>query len=133
MLMAVILFLIPFLPVIESLRSGAELNYSLSDTTVAVLGAPFGVICLIMIYRHYSWRYTVDAVNIESRRGIIARNVSSIRIADVRNINVKQSLFERILFIGDVEFSSAGTAGVEVVFKGISRPMRIKQKVQEIL
>lgn len=131
MILAIILLLIPLLPIIESLRAGADWHPAL-DPGLAMLGVPFAVVLLIMIYRHCSWRFTVNGFSIESRHGIIAREVSSIRIEDVRSINVKQSLFERLLFIGDVEFSSAASPEAEVVFKKISTPMRVKRKIQEM-
>ena len=43
------------------------------------------------------------------------------------------SILERLIGIGDVEFSSAGTATVEVVFKGIHDPMGVMQKIQKSL
>ncbi len=132
MLVALALLAIPLLPLLEALRSGAGLK-SIFKPDLLLLGLPFVIVFLIVSYRHYSWRYTVGEGNIESRRGIIAREVNLIRITDVRNINVRQTLFERILFIGDVEFGSSGTADVEVVFQGVSRPMRVKRKVQEML
>jgi membrane protein YdbS with pleckstrin-like domain len=131
MILAIILFLIPFLPVIASLRAGTEWRFTL-DPSLAILGVPFLIICLIMIYRHFSWRFIVDGSNIESHHGIIAREVNSIQIADVRSINVKQSLLERLLFIGDIEFSSAASSEAEVIFKKISNPMRVKRKIQEM-
>jgi uncharacterized membrane protein YdbT with pleckstrin-like domain len=131
MTLAIILLLIPFLPLIESLRAGTDWRFTL-DPSLAMLGVPFLVVCFIMTYRHFSWRFTIDGFSIESRRGIIAREVSSIQIADVRSINVKQSLLQRLLFIGDVEFSSAASPEAEVVFKKISNPMRLKRKIQEM-
>lgn len=131
MLLAIGLLLIPLLPIIESWRAGEDWRLAL-DPGFAILGVPFAIVLLIMIYRHCSWRFTVDGFSIESRHGIIAREVSSIRVEDVRSINVKQSLFERLLFIGDVEFSSAASPEAEVIFKKISTPMRVKRKIQGI-
>jgi uncharacterized membrane protein YdbT with pleckstrin-like domain len=131
MILAIALFLVPFLPIIESLSAGKDWRFTL-DSSLAILGVPFLIVCLIMIYRHLSSRFTVDDFSIESRHGIIAREVTSIQIADVRSINVKQSLFERLLFIGDIEFSSAASSEAEVIFKKISNPMRVKRKIQEM-
>ncbi|MCI0692081.1 PH domain-containing protein [candidate division KSB1 bacterium] len=131
MILAIVLLLIPLLPVIESLRAGTDWHLALNPG-LAMLGVPFLIVCLIMIYRHFSYLFTVDGSSIESRHGIIAREVSSIRVEDVRSINVKQSLFQRLLFIGDVEFSSAASPEAEVVFKKISTPMRVKRKIQEM-
>ena len=124
MSLAIVLFLLSFLPIIGSLGTGAEGLFT--------LGVPFLIVCSIMLYRHFSWRFTVDDFSIESRQGLIARKVSSIQIEDVRSINVKQSFLDRLLFIGDVEFSSAASSEAEVVFKKISNPMRVKRKIQEM-
>jgi uncharacterized membrane protein YdbT with pleckstrin-like domain len=131
LILAIALLLIPLLPIVESLRAGRDWR-SIFDPSLATLGVPFLIVCLIMIYRHLSSRFTVDDLSIESRQGIIAREVSSIRVEDVRSINVKQSLLERLLFIGDIEFSSAAGPEAEVVFKKISNPMRVKRKIQEM-
>lgn len=92
----------------------------------------FVVLALPILYRRYAWRYAVDNENIESRYGIIARKVQSIRIQDLRNVNVRQGFFQRIFGIGDVEFSSAGGGGVEVEFRGITSPLELKEQVQEL-
>ena len=135
MLIAISSLLILALPLLESFQSDVEKKpiAEIFNPTLLLLALPFGVLLLIMAYRHYSSRFTIDDGNIESRWGIIAREVNSIRIADVRNINVKQSLGDRILFVGDIEFSSAASDNAEVMFKGVSRPMRIKRIVQERL
>lgn len=119
-------------------QSGAPTNSSgnilnaFDGTLLAVLGLPLVALFLIMIYRHYSRRYTIDNDNVESRHGVIAREVTSIRLVDIRNITVKQSLFDRILFIGDIEIGSAGTADIEVVFQRVGRPVAVKRKIQNL-
>jgi uncharacterized membrane protein YdbT with pleckstrin-like domain len=131
MILAIILLSIPLLPIIESLIAGTDWHFTLNPS-LAILGVPFLIVCFIMIYRHFAWHFIVDGSNIESHHGIIAREVNSIQIADVRSINVKQSFLERLLFIGDIEFSSAASPEAEVVFKKISNPMRIKRKIQQM-
>src|SRR5436190_20779122 len=79
---------------------------------------------LLALYRHFAWRYLIDEHNVESYRGVLAREVHSIRISDLRNVNVKQTVMQRLLDVGDVEFSSAAGADVEVVFFGVASPMR---------
>lgn len=138
MTIAGVLFAIPFLPLIDHVKSG-KLTDSFRDALnaidialLSVFAVPFAVVFLIMVYRHYSWRFTVGNGNVESRHGIIAREVRSIRIADVRNINVKQSLFDRLLSIGDIEIGSAGTADIEVVFHRVGRPFAVKRRIQNL-
>ncbi len=123
-ILAIALFLLPFLPWLES-------NASLDNLKItAMLEVPFLIVCLIIIGRHYSWRFTVNGDIIQSHHGIVAREVRAIRVEDLRNINVKQSLFHRIIGIGDIEFSSSGSSGIEVVFKGVSQPMAVMKRIQ---
>jgi uncharacterized membrane protein YdbT with pleckstrin-like domain len=99
---------------------------------LVVLVAVFIYLVAVVVYRRFSWCYTIDGETIESRQGLIARRVQSIRVRDLRNINVRQSLVQRLLGIGDVEFSSAGGSGIEVVFFGVEAPMQLKNLVQRL-
>lgn len=129
-LIAAILFLISFLPLWGAIQSTNGTNGGVPTSLLSVLVVPFIGVCLIILYRHFASTFTIEGGNIESRRGIIARKVNSIRIVDVRNINVKQSILDRILGIGDVEFSSAAGTEAEVVFNDIANPMRVKEQIQ---
>ena len=131
------LMLLAMLLLFGLIGSVIETPVSKLASTLAVLltfpGIPLLVICLIITYRHYSWRFTVAHGIIESRHGLIAREIRSIRVEDVRNINVKQSIVQRVLGIGDVEFSSAASTGTEVVFYGIGNPTRVKSEIQNMM
>ena len=129
---AIILLVLTFLPLLGSLRSTNGVNSSWTIGSM-ILALPFIVVCLIMIYRHYSSRFSIADGNIESRHGLVARKVSSVRVEDVRSLNVKQSIFQRILSIGDVEFSSAASAEAEVIFNKVANPIGVKEKVQSLL
>jgi uncharacterized membrane protein YdbT with pleckstrin-like domain len=91
-----------------------------------VVAGVFVYLLVGLIYHRLSWRYLIDGEIIESREGVIARKVRSIRVRDLRNINVNQTLMQRILNVGDVEFSSAGGSGIEVTFRGVSDPLQVK-------
>ena len=95
-----------------------------------VIAAVFVYLVAVVSYRRYSWAYTIDSETIESREGVIARKVCSIRVNDLRNINVKQSLIQRLMGVGDVEFSSAGGSGIEVTFHGVDQPLEVKALAQ---
>lgn len=84
---------------------------------------------VLAFYRRYRWLYTIDREHIESRRGLIGRQVRAVRIRDLRNINVRQSLMQRLLNVGEVEFSSAAGEEVEVVFFGVPDPIGLKDHV----
>jgi uncharacterized membrane protein YdbT with pleckstrin-like domain len=98
---------------------------------ISATGAIALYFVLLMLYRRFAWRYLIDDQNIESYQGVLARHVRSIRLEDLRNINVNQSVMQRLFGVGDVEFSSAGGDGIEVVFFGVIDPMAVKALAQK--
>jgi uncharacterized membrane protein YdbT with pleckstrin-like domain len=92
-----------------------------------------GIIVLIrIVFQRISLTYTITKDSICSINGLIARNENEIRIKDIREVGVSQSIGQRILGIGNVYFASAGTGGVEVTFEGIGNPHGVKDRVNEI-
>lgn len=74
--------------------------------------------------------YTVSPTGIEARTGLVARDTVGLRYQDIRSVTLKQSLFERLVGIGTLEFASAGTDGRPVRFLDIARPGRVKALIE---
>jgi len=127
-----IMFLMPVVFVLAYLKGNQYFSPENLRVVYVVIVAVFVYLITVVVYRRYSWAYKIDSVTIESREGLIARNVKSIRIQDLRNINVNQSLIQRITGVGDVEFSSAGGSGIEVVFRGVDKPLEVKAMAQRL-
>ncbi|HEY5683552.1 MAG TPA: PH domain-containing protein [Sulfuricaulis sp.] len=125
-----IMILMPFVLVLAYLKGHQYFSPENLRVLYVVGAGVFVYLIAVVIYRRYSWAYTIDNDTIESREGIIARKVKSIRIHDLRNINVNQSLWQRLLGVGDVEFSSAGGSGIEVIFFGVDDPLTVKALAQ---
>lgn len=124
--------LLPIIFVLAALVGDQYFSATTVRAVYVVLAAVFTYLVAVIVYRRFSWCYTIDGETVESRNGVIARTVQSIRIRDLRNINVRQSLVHRLLGIGDVEFSSAGGGGVEVTFFGVDDPMQVKTLAQRL-
>ncbi len=124
--------LLPFVFVLAYLKGHQYFSSENLRVVFVVIVAVFVYLLAVVIYRRYSWAYTINGETIESRAGLIARKVSSIRVRDLRNINVKQSLWQRLMGVGDVEFSSAGGSGIEVSFRGVSDPLQVKSLAQRM-
>ncbi|MDZ7269364.1 MAG: PH domain-containing protein [candidate division KSB1 bacterium] len=101
--------------------------------SLSLFAVPLLLLCLIMVFRHYAWRFTVEDGTIESRHGYIAREIKSVRVEDVRNINVTQTFIQRLLGIGNIEFSSSGTSGIEVIFENVADPVSVKNKIMKMM
>ena len=127
-----IMLLMPVVFVLAYLKGHQYFSSENLRVVLVVIVAVFVYLLAVVIYRRYSWAYMINGETIESREGLIARKVSSIRVRDLRNINVKQSLWQRLLGVGDVEFSSAGGSGIEVSFRGVSDPLQVKSLAQRM-
>lgn len=125
-LVAMLLFVLFVYLGLEGAMAGDGTNVQI---VLALIGVPMLVLVAVIVYRHHAWTFTIRGDAIESCRGIIGRDVQSIRVQDLRNVNVRQTIWQRLLGVGDVEFSSAGGAGVEVTFYGVIDPLGIKDRV----
>lgn len=118
--------------VLGQVENYAQSANSLPGLVLVSIGwGPLLVATLVLLYRHYQWRYSIEDGAISSTKGIFGRHSRSINVEDVRNVNVNQSFVQRLLRIGDVEFSSAGGGGIEVVFEGVRSPGLIADAIQE--
>ena len=64
------------------------------------------------------------------RTGLLSKNTDDVFHKDVRNIQVRQTLFQRILGVGNIGISSAAQADMEIVVQGIPNPCRVKQIIE---
>jgi len=124
--------LLPFVFVLAYLKGYQYFSSENLRVVLVVIVAVFVYLVAGVIYRRYSWAYMINGETIESREGLIARKVCSIRVRDLRNINVRQTLWQRLMDVGDVEFSSAGGSGIEVSFRGVSDPLQVKSLAQRM-
>jgi len=127
-----VMFLMPGVFILAYLKGHQYFSPENLRVVYVVIVAVFVYLIAVVIYRRYSWMYVIDGETIESREGLIARKVCSIRVCDLRNINVKQSLWQRLMGVGDVEFSSAGGSGIEVSFRGVGDPLQVKSLAQHM-
>lgn len=91
------------------------------------------VLCLLSISLDRSTQdYLITNKRVEAEIGIVGRNSKEVRICDIRAIDVHQEGYNGMIGIGTVDFCSAGGSAVDVRFKNISNPHRIKRIVREL-
>ena len=98
---------------------------------LAVTGAVVGLIAVLVLA---GWKFTTlgEALEITNKRtiertGILSKFTSEVRHQDIRNIQVTQSLRERLLGVGKIGISSAGQDGLEIVATDIPHPEKLRQ------
>lgn len=65
------------------------------------------------------------------RTGLLSKNTNDVFHENVRNIQVKQTFFQRLLGVGYIGISSAGQSGVEIEVSGLPDPDRVKEIIDE--
>jgi len=87
--------------------------------------AVFVLVVLVGLVRRVSTSYVVTTQRLHIRRGILSRHVQQTRIDRVQNVNTNQSLLERVLRVGTVDFDTAGTEDSDFSFEGIASPHQV--------
>ena len=96
-----------------------------STVGVAVLVVAFAVVVLVGFLRRVATHYLVTTQRLRIRRGILSRRVQQTQLDRVQNVNTNQSLLERILQVGTVDFDTAGTDDSDFTFHGIANPEEV--------
>jgi len=81
------------------------------------------------IINRYSLKMAVYPDKIVLEKGFLSKDIVELFISDIRAVNVKQSLTQRILGIGDLYIASSGTSGYEERAYGIKHPHKVKELI----
>jgi uncharacterized membrane protein YdbT with pleckstrin-like domain len=93
-------------------------------------GIAVGVVLIALVIvvgfvRRMATTYMVSNQRLYIRRGILAKRIQQTRIDRVQNVNTDQSVIERVLRVGTVDFDTAGTDDSDFTFVGLSNPSRV--------
>src|SRR3954463_13648788 len=89
------------------------------------------VTILVGFIRRVATIYTITDRRLNIKVGIIARKVQETRLQRVQNVNFNQGVYERLMQIGDVEFTTAGTDESNFVFAGVGQPEEVVKQVEK--
>jgi uncharacterized membrane protein YdbT with pleckstrin-like domain len=99
-------------------------------STVALVAiVVFALVLLIGFLRRISTTYSISNQRLNIRRGIIARKVQETRLERVQNVNTNQSVLQRILQVGTVDFDTAGSGDSDFAFRGVAQPEKVMAAV----
>jgi uncharacterized membrane protein YdbT with pleckstrin-like domain len=103
---------------------GAAIAYFAADTGLSVtVGLVLLAIVLVAGYvKRLFTTYTITDHRLHIRRGIIARAEQQTLINRVQNVNTHQSVLQRMLMFGDVNFDTAAGDDFDFQFAGVAKP-----------
>ncbi|NLT07540.1 MAG: PH domain-containing protein [Solirubrobacterales bacterium] len=105
----------------------------IGDTIGTSLLVVIGLVEIVLVLvGGYVWRmattYTITNRRLHIKRGIVARKTQEARLERVQNVNTEQSVIERMLRVGTVDFDTAG-ADEGFRFEGVASPLEVVQSV----
>jgi uncharacterized membrane protein YdbT with pleckstrin-like domain len=92
----------------------------------------FAIVVIVGYVVRLATTYVISDHRLYIRRGLIARRVQQTRLERVQNVNTNQSVLDRILRVGSVDFDTAGTDDADFTFRGITNPHDIALLIDRI-
>lgn len=104
-----------------------------TDRGLVVLVAVVGVAVTVLagFIKRVATRYTITNRRLNIKRGIVSRTIQETRLERVQNVNYTQSVIQRILQVGDVDFDTAAGDDYNFIFAGVANPAEVVEKVDE--
>jgi uncharacterized membrane protein YdbT with pleckstrin-like domain len=95
-----------------------------------VVGGVLAGLTLVVGYlRRVSTKYLITTQRLRISRGIVRRKVQETRLERVQNVNYEQSVVDRLLGVGTVDFDTAGTDDSEFRFDWVDEPEQVVRAV----
>src|SRR3954465_4607214 len=114
--------------------AAAAVLAGLLDESTGLAAVTFVVIAAVVVVVGFVKRvatvYTITDRRLNIKIGIMARKAQETRLQRVQNVNFNQGVYERIMQIGDVEFTTAGADESNFVFAGVAQPEQVVQQVE---
>jgi uncharacterized membrane protein YdbT with pleckstrin-like domain len=102
-----------------------------ADTGLVVIVALVGVAVTILagFIKRVTTSYTITDRRLHIKRGIVSRTIQETRLERVQNVNFHQSVIQRMLQVGDVDFDTAAGDDYNFVFSGVDDPADVVHMV----
>jgi uncharacterized membrane protein YdbT with pleckstrin-like domain len=94
-----------------------------------IVGVGIVILVLAGFIRRIATVYTITNQRLRIKRGILSKKVQQTRIDRVQNVNTEQSVMDRLLRVGTVDFDTAGNDDSDFTFRGVSSPARVVEAV----
>ncbi|HVX31977.1 MAG TPA: PH domain-containing protein [Solirubrobacterales bacterium] len=113
------------LGIVAALLSGAA-------TVFVVVLVVLALTLLIGFLKRWATVYTITTRRLNIRRGIVSREIQETRLERVQNVNTSQSVYQRLMRIGDVDFDTAASGGdYDFIFYGVADPEDVVHAVDQ--
>lgn len=89
------------------------------------------IVALVAWFTRLDQQFTVTSHRLIIRHGILSRREQSAHIDRVQNVSTRQTVVDRMLKVGSVDFDTAGTDDYEFVFDGVNNPQDLREAIAQ--
>jgi uncharacterized membrane protein YdbT with pleckstrin-like domain len=100
---------------------------------IAAVLVVFVVLAAVGQIRRIQIRYAITDQRLTIETGLFSRDLHQTRLERIQNVNSIQTVFERVLRIGTVDFDTAAEAEFDFSFRGVGDPHEIVRTVDRAL
>jgi uncharacterized membrane protein YdbT with pleckstrin-like domain len=100
-------------------------------TAFLVILVVLALTVLIGFVKRVATTYTITDRRLNIKRGIVSKEVQETRLERVQNVNYSQSVYQRLMQIGDVDFDTAAGDDYNFIFAGVADPGEVVHKVDQ--
>jgi uncharacterized membrane protein YdbT with pleckstrin-like domain len=93
----------------------------------------FAIVLIGGLIKRIQTTYTISSRRLTINSGILRREMHETRLERVQNVNSIQSVIERLLRIGTVDFDTAAGAEFDFKFRGVANPAEIVRTVDRAI
>ncbi|MDQ6836491.1 MAG: PH domain-containing protein, partial [Actinomycetota bacterium] len=90
-------------------------------------------VLLVAQLRRMQVRYAITSRRLTIETGLLSRRLHQARLGRVQNVASDQTVAQRMVGIGTVQFDTAGEAEFDFCFRGVSDPRAIVRTVDHAL
>jgi uncharacterized membrane protein YdbT with pleckstrin-like domain len=103
-----------------------------ADDTAIAVAVGVGLLVIVLLagwLKRIFTTYVITNHRLYIKRGIISRREQQTQLDRVQNVNTSQSVLERMLRVGTVDFDTAAGDDYDFSFAGVASPQTVVQAV----
>jgi uncharacterized membrane protein YdbT with pleckstrin-like domain len=116
---------------VAAILVGAIVFLAVDPDWIGILvGIAVAVVAVVLLWLERSrTKYVITTHRIHVREGLISKELQETRLDRIQNVTVNQSVAQRLLMIGTVDYDTAGDDGSRFRMEGVPRPQGLVRLV----
>jgi uncharacterized membrane protein YdbT with pleckstrin-like domain len=119
--------------VLAGLATAVARGHVQAGWVAAAVATGIAIVLLSGLITRLRTTYTITDERLTIDIGLLSRDLHQTRLERVQNVSSRQTLSQRLLGVGTVDFDTAGEAGFDFSFRGVSHPHEIVRTVDRAL